>query len=228
VSAAGAGAGAGTDVEVDVPTGTDVEVDVPTGNVYPKYETEHPAERWLVERFLRRLDLALPATPPHRILEIGMGEGTIAARVADRVDAGRIVGIDLRDDELVADWRRRGLLGAFADAARLPFTDGTFDLVLAIEVLEHLADPEAALAEIARVASGRVVLSVPAEPLWRIGNLLRRRYWSARGNTPGHVQHWSPRSFRRLVARHLRVVAVWRPLPWTMVLAEPARTTPRS
>ncbi len=198
-------------------------LDVPTGNVYPKYESRHALERLLMARFLRRLDAALPESAPSRILEIGTGEGTIAARVVERLAAGRVVGVDLPDDHLAAHWRGRGLLAVFADAQRLPFPDQAFDLVLAIELLEHLADPEAALSEIARVANGTVVLSVPAEPLWRIGNLLRRRYWSAWGNTPGHIQHWGASGFRRLVARHLRVVALWRPLPWTMVVAEPAR-----
>ncbi len=200
-----------------------IAVDVPTGNVYPKYESEHGVERLLVGRFLRRLEQALPATTPDRILEIGTGEGMVAARVAARFDGAPVVGVDLRDDELATQWRDRGLVGTFADAASLPFADRAFDLVLAIEVLEHLPDPDAALAEIARVATGAVVLSVPAEPLWRIGNLLRRRYWSAWGNTPGHIQHWGAGAFRRLVARHLQVVALWRPLPWTMVLAQPAR-----
>jgi 2-polyprenyl-3-methyl-5-hydroxy-6-metoxy-1,4-benzoquinol methylase len=93
--------------------------------------------------------------------------------------------------------------------------------VLAIEVLEHLADPTVALAEIARVARGTVVLSVPLEPLWRIGNLLRGRYVSAWGNTPGHIGHWRRREFVRLVSDFLEVVAVSSPVPWTMVAARP-------
>jgi SAM-dependent methyltransferase len=121
--------------------------------------------------------------------------------------------------------------GVVGDACQLPFPDESFDLILAIEVLEHLNRPELALAEIARVGCGRVVLSVPQEPLWRIGNLLRCRYWPAWGNTPGHVQHWGSRAFERLVSRHLRVVARWHPPPWTIIVAEaphPTRLLPRA
>jgi 2-polyprenyl-3-methyl-5-hydroxy-6-metoxy-1,4-benzoquinol methylase len=91
--------------------------------------------------------------------------------------------------------------------------------VLAIEVLEHVDDPEHALAEIARVARGDVVLSVPREPLWRVLNVARGRYVGRLGNTPGHVQHWSSDAFARLVARHLEVTGTWRPLPWTLLRA---------
>ena len=95
-----------------------------------------------------------------------------------------------------------------------------FDLVLALEVLEHVPDPDAVLAEIARVGTGDVVLSVPWEPVWRLGNLARGRYVSELGNTPGHIQHFGRGAFRRLVGRHLAVRAVRRPFPWTFVGAE--------
>ena len=49
----------------------------------------------------------------------------------------------------------------FGDATTLPFPDDSFDLVLAIEVLEHVPGPEAALSELARVCSGTFVASVP-------------------------------------------------------------------
>jgi SAM-dependent methyltransferase len=202
-------------------TAADPRASVAGGNVYPKYESDHVVERWLVARFLRRLDAALPRHLPRRVLEIGAGEGAIAERVGRRFSGALVIGLDLEDDRLVSQWRERGLPGAFADAAALPFAPDSFDLVLAIEVLEHLPDPGAALEEIRRVARGPVVMSVPREPLWRAGNLLRRRYWRKWGNTPGHVQHWGSRDFRRLVSRHLVVVGVWRPVPWTMVLAEP-------
>jgi 2-polyprenyl-3-methyl-5-hydroxy-6-metoxy-1,4-benzoquinol methylase len=102
-------------------------------------------------------------------------------------------------------------------ALTLPFADDTFDLVLCIEVLEHLPSPEQALREIARVASGAVVLSVPWEPVWRLGNMARGRYVGELGNTPGHIQHFTRRGFLRLVNRHLVVDDVERPIPWTMI-----------
>ena len=104
-------------------------------------------------------------------------------------------------------------------SGRIDAADGEYDLVLAIEVLEHVPEPERALREIARVCRGQVVLSVPREPIWRIGNMARGRYLRQLGDTPGHVNHWSAGSFRRLVARHFDVEQVRRPLPWTMIRA---------
>lgn len=194
-------------------------VDTRTGNTYDKYTTANPAERLLVGRFLTRLDDALPPVPPRRVLEVGAGEGEVATRITRRHPDALVTVLDLPDPALAGEWTGRRLTGVQGDAGQLPFPDDTFDLVLGIEVLEHVTDPELALAELARVASGDVVLSVPREPVWRLANMARGKYWGAWGNTPGHLQHWSSRSFTRLVARHLDVVSVRQPFPWTLVRA---------
>ena len=112
----------------------------------------------------------------------------------------------------------------FGDATTLPFPDDSFDLVLAIEALEHVPRPEAALTELARVCSGTFIGSVPFEPIWRAGNnvappALRppvrqharpRQPLDPLGLSPGS----SPPAFH--------VQQVRSPLPWTMVRAIPA------
>ena len=133
------------------------------------------------------------------------------------------VGVDLGVSALEAEWRRReaGLLSFdVASAYELPFEDGSFDCVCALEVLEHLERPGEALAEMARVAGRFLLLSVPREPLWRISHVLAGRDLRAFGNTPGHINHWSARRFRQLVSRYGRVRRLERPFPWTVVTVE--------
>ena len=146
-----------------------------------------------------------------------MGEGEVAGRVRRKYPEARFVGIDLPDPALAAHWRAQHLAAGFADITCLPFPDSTFDLVLAIEVLEHVPDPSAALAELDRVASGALVMSVPREPIWRAANLARGKYVGALGNTPGHINHWSKSAFTDLVATRFAVRQVAAPFPWTMV-----------
>lgn len=195
------------------------DVPVPTGNTYDKYTSANPIERRLMHGFFTALDASLPASLPSRILEVGMGEGEVAARIRDRWPEVAFTGIDLPDSELAAHWAGHGVPGSFADIAALPFPENTFDLVLAIEVLEHVPDPDAALREIRRVANGALVLSVPREPIWRAANMARGKYLRDLGNTPGHINHWSARSFAALVGRHATITGVHRPFPWTMVSA---------
>jgi SAM-dependent methyltransferase len=191
----------------------------PRGNTYDKYATTNPLEQRMMRGFMGALDDLLEGLVPQRILEVGVGEGHVTARVQERFPNAAIIGVDLPDDELAGDWRAAGLACVFGDATRLPAPDGAFDLVLAIEVLEHIPAPDAALAEIARVCSGTLIASVPFEPIWRLGNLARGRYVRQLGNTPGHVNHWTTWGFRRFVATRFDLDRVANPLPWTIVRA---------
>lgn len=192
---------------------------VPTGNTYDKYNTSNPIERWMMHRFLETFDSFVDAIQPRRILEVGVGEGVMSDRLRARFPEATIVGVDLVDDGLAGHWRSRGLAAAFADVEQLPFPDETFELVVAIEVFEHFPNPFGALTELDRVGSEHLVASVPFEPIWRAGNMVRGRYLRDYGNTPGHVNHWSRTGFSRFVGQRWNVVDVASPLPWTMVRA---------
>ena len=103
-------------------------------------------------------------------------------------------------------------------AENLPFGENEFDVASAIEVLEHVPDPEHTVSEMARVASGHLLVSVPREPLWRGLNMARGAYLRDLGNTPGHVNHWSKRGFVQLLERYGTVEEARSPFPWTMLL----------
>jgi SAM-dependent methyltransferase len=192
---------------------------VPTGNTYDKYASRNPVERCLMDGFFAALDASLPALTPRRVLEVGVGEGEVTARLAARWPEATFCGLDLPDPELASHWVRGGFAPLFGDIGRLPFADGTFDLVLAIEVLEHVPFPELALAELERVSRTDLVVSVPREPVWCAANLARGKYLRQLGNTPGHINHWTKRGFATLVGRRFEVRSVRSPFPWTMVAA---------
>lgn len=198
---------------------------VPVGNTYDKYASQNPIERSMMKRFLATLDTMVEGSSPGTILEVGVGEGEILQHITRQFPDARAIGVDLPDEALAGEWQQRGIVGEFGDVTALRFADDEFDLVLAIEVLEHVPDFDAALRELARVCRGTVVLSVPSEPIWRIGNMARGRYLRQWGNTPGHVNHWSRRAFVRAVSRHFEVDKAASPLPWTMLRARPRAGT---
>ncbi len=195
--------------------------EVPTGNTFDKYGSNNPVVRRLMARFEATLDELFTRSAPSSILDVGCGEGVLTARWAERLDEKRVVGLDLEDPKLRAEWGTRARPNLeFVTVAdqRLPFSDGEFDLVAAIEALEHIPDPERTVAEMARVASGHLLVSVPHEPLWRILNLARGAYVRELGNTPGHINHWSKRAFIELLEQHGEVAEARSPFPWTMLL----------
>jgi len=194
---------------------------VPTGNTFDKYSSTNPAVRRLMAGFHGTLDELWTKAEPRSLLDVGCGEGVLTEQWAEALGGARVVGIDLEDAKLRAEWaarRRANLEFRAEEATQLPFADGEFDVATAIEVLEHVPDPEATVAEMARVAERWVLVSVPREPLWRGLNLARGSYWRALGNTPGHVNHWSRGSLVRMLSRHGTVEEARSPFPWTMLL----------
>jgi 2-polyprenyl-3-methyl-5-hydroxy-6-metoxy-1,4-benzoquinol methylase len=206
----------------DVASAGDRPVPVPTGNTFDKYGSTNPVVRRLMSGFDASLDRLFADAAPRSVLDVGCGEGVLTYRWAQQLGEKPIVGIDLPDPKLEAEWqtRRRENLQFRAmevDGLR-SFPDRSFDLAAAIEVLEHVPDPESALTEMARVAARHLLVSVPREPLWRALNVARGAYVRDLGNTPGHVNHWSKRGFIHTVARHGDVVEARSPFPWTMLL----------
>lgn len=148
-------------------------------NYWRKHSPLNPY--WLEMIWLRR---GMEFLAPHArglALDIGCGERPYDELFLPRVD--RYVGIEYPPsaDNLVSVWdildQLQGVIDVFADGQRLPVRDRSVDTVLALEVLEHVPDAEACLAEIDRVLKpdGRILLTVPfVAPLHQLPYDFRR------------------------------------------------------
>lgn len=193
----------------------------PIGNASEKYAAGNPVTAALLRRFLDQIDSSVRDIAPRSVLDVGCGEGVVTERIARELGGATVVGIDADDARLTKEWAtriRENLSFQTGTAYELDFADDSFDLVCALEVLEHVERPRDALAEMARVTKGALLLSVPREPHWRISHVLAGRDIARLGNTPGHINHWSARSFASLVSEFATVVNVRRPFPWTVVM----------
>ena len=144
------------------------------------------ARRTLLSSALERWRGTLPAPTaagPLRLLDVGCGTGATLAHLSGY---GEAYGVDV-EPRALAFCRARGLRTnlALASASALPFADGTFQVAVALDVLEHVGDDRAAAREIARVLApgGLLFASVPAYPsLWSghdVALMHRRRYTRA-------------------------------------------------
>lgn len=207
------------------PDGALVGPDEAGGNVYDKYASSNPVERRLVARFLRCFEELAAMTGARTAHEVGCGEGELAARLAQS-------GMDVRGSDAFAETIEEARRRAAEAGLEIPFEAravqqleagrDSAELVVCCEVLEHLPDPEAALDKLAELASPWLIASVPREPLWRALNMARGAYLRDWGNTPGHLGHWSKRSFLSFCERRFELVDVRAPLPWTMALCRVA------
>jgi SAM-dependent methyltransferase len=137
--------------------------------------------RRIIKSFVERICAALECEHP-RILDIGCGTGANLEMLAR---CGETEGVDV-SAEALAFCRERGLQNVrHGEAEHLPYEDGSFDLVTALDVVEHLDDDVAGLGEMRRVLrpAGRALLFVPAFMfLWGVQDDIshhRRRYTRA-------------------------------------------------
>lgn len=193
------------------------------GNFEDKYASKNPIARLLVQGFLDAVtELFVLAQPRQKaVLEVGCGEGKLAAHlVRNAPKPARYLATDLSLGRLLPELDPI-IETAEASIYDLPYASDSFDIVVCCEVLEHIDEPARGLAELARVAKDRVLISTPREPIWRAMNMARGKYLPDLGNTPGHIQHFSRRALESLAATRLDILATRSPLPWTVILGEP-------
>jgi SAM-dependent methyltransferase len=125
------------------------------------------------------------------VLDVGCAEGYFMNVVRDRFGAS-VWGVDLSTTALAKAHDIYGFPVAAAEATRLPFADGSFDLVLSTEVIEHVLDPDLMIAEMRRVSRGTVLVTTPVSQ-------------SADEHEPdydlqaeGHINNFDPVTVRRL------------------------------
>ncbi len=154
----------------------------------------------------RRLDMIRQAGGERlrgRVLVDGCGVGTYVARLA--VESPQVHGLDIEFDRVREGARVRGLRFLVnGDVQKLPYPCDSFDLILSHEVIEHVQDDRAALAEMVRVLrpGGRVILFCPNRwyPVETHGIYWRGKYRF--GNIP--LVNYLPNSLRNRLAPHVR------------------------
>jgi len=192
----------------------------PAGHVYDKFKSKNPIERHLMRSFLGAIDDLLQNVNFQNVLEVGCGEGYILSQLEERDKNTKIYGSDI-DYHISKKAREKARDCSIfvSDATHIPLPDNGIDLILGIEMLEHIKYAEDAMREIQRVARVGAILSVPREPLWRMMNMARGKYWRNCGDTPGHCRHWSAGAFEKFVNKYMNVIEIRKPTPWTILLA---------
>jgi ubiquinone/menaquinone biosynthesis C-methylase UbiE len=153
------------------------------GEVDADLWNEHVARYWFAARFVRG----------RRVLDLGCGSG-YGADVLSR-EAREVLGIDIADDAI--DYARRHYQGAnvrfeHASCLEIPAPDGSFDLIVAFEIIEHLSDWRAFLGEVRRVLApaGQFLVSTPNQ-------LYYAEARAALGPNPFHVHEFEYSEFQR-------------------------------
>lgn len=162
---------------------------------------------WYAER-RRLLDRQLTGLLPGVALDIGAAGGGNTRVLRDRGWRSIALEYSAEGAEVASE---RGLVTLRADGTRLPFDDECLDAVVAFDVLEHIPDDDAAVAEIRRVLrpGGYALVAVPVD----------MRLWSEHDVAVGHVRRYTRASIREVLGQggfEIERLSSW------MVLLRPA------
>jgi ubiquinone/menaquinone biosynthesis C-methylase UbiE len=187
-----------------------------------KHTNPNPVQQKLLNRFHRTVIDIVRMVKPTNLLDAGCGEGFTGRDLRQAWPELAMMGVDI--SEVALAWNQANLMSQAplgqSDVCYLPFADASFEMVMSLEVLEHLPDSRIGLREYLRVAQKFVLVSVPHEPFFRGANFLRGKHISAWGNDPEHLHNYSAAAFRQLVAGEAEVVLQTLVFPWQIILAQ--------
>ncbi len=185
-----------------------------------KFLTKNPVRRACVSHFNGVIHRVVRRLAVDTALFAGCGEGFLMASL-ENLGLERVWGVDIDAGAVLrASQKLPGAGFAVGDLNQPPYLAGSADLVICLQVLEHIEDPKSVLREVLRLSRRYVLVSVPHEPFFRLGNLLFLRNLKRLGNAEGHVNHWGFLGFRQLLSGHHRLVWLRSPLPWLLGLID--------
>lgn len=176
-----------------------------------KYQSKNILKRVVVRNFKNCLldkvhevlnDSSLQDKGEVSVCDVGCGEGIIDRSLADNFSTLKITGYDL-SEEAISYARSFNPSGKYF--VRNVFEekgDDTFSLVLCTEVLEHLSEPEKALDILIKITENALIITVPWEPYFCLGNFLTGNHITRWGNHPEHVNKWTRKSFKEWLSKN--------------------------
>ncbi len=192
-----------------------------TTDNYRKHKSSSKLQQRLLDNFNKTLVGEVKALKPISILDVGCGEGFTLERLRKAKIGKHLEGVDYLDLAIKLGKKEHPNLilkkGSIYD---LKYKANSFDVVICSEVLEHVEDPQKGLEELVRVSKKYVVLSVPNEPFFMLGNLVRGKNVTRFGNDIEHINHWTFWQFKKFVSKKLKIKKMLNPIPWTFIIAE--------
>ncbi len=193
---------------------------------FEKYTSKNKLKQKMIAKMQRTLiecagkEINDCGTKRPTLIDVGCGEGMMAAQLHNAFPSLQIMGVDFSEKAVrQAQKTCTGVSFKTGSIYNLDMEDESEDIAICSEVLEHLQEPDRGLDELLRVTRKSLILSVPNEPFFRMGNLLTLNNISRLGEPKSHIQHWTARGFVKWLEEKTKYPLYQRnSFPWTIVV----------
>lgn len=188
----------------------------------------NPLKRYFIKRFnkciLAEIQIIIKKINKKKItiLDAGCGEGFITNLIAKTFPHVKVDGIDISKDALKFASQKETKNCRYLNLDIKNLTNEKYDIVICTEVLEHLSDFSSVLKKLENVASKALLISVPNEPWFSLGNLLFLKNVTRFGNPIDHINKWTGSSFKKILAQNTKSnqLKVVKSFPWIISVIE--------
>ncbi|OGG00992.1 hypothetical protein A2153_05990 [Candidatus Gottesmanbacteria bacterium RBG_16_38_7b] len=185
-----------------------------------KYQSRHPLKRFFLKIFTGKITGLVRQIIPANILDAGCGEGYMAKEILSVMPSLDYTGIDLSKQALKkAQKRVPDVIFIKGSLNSLPFKNNSFDLVICLEVLEHLNNPGEGLKELFRVTDKICLISVPDEPLFSLLRFISGQDILKLGKHHQHRNFWNSKTFTSFVQTRFKKISIVKSVPWLICQA---------
>jgi ubiquinone/menaquinone biosynthesis C-methylase UbiE len=171
-----------------------------------KYYSANPLKNRLLLNFIKRIfeTIGEPGHGARTMLEIGCGDGIAGYLIKKKFKDIDYLGADIKKlDLMIASQILKGEKLVLLDGRKLPFKENGFEVVICLEVLEHVPDWEGLLKESLRVAKNQVIFSVPLYPYYQLSNFVFGKNLKRFGEHPDHINQFRINQLKSRVDRLL-------------------------
>jgi 2-polyprenyl-3-methyl-5-hydroxy-6-metoxy-1,4-benzoquinol methylase len=172
-----------------------------TGNYFDKYSSKNILVKYAMRKYFNTFEELLKEIKAKKILEVGCGEGEIINYLKKKFPKAEYNGFEI-ENKLIKKLSKRfpkdKFERVFLDSSKFNLIK-RYDLVLCLEVLEHIKAYDKSLENLASIKAKHIIISVPNEPFFRIANVLRFKYLKNLGNTPGHMNNFNYLKFKKII-----------------------------
>ena len=171
----------------------DQHTKIPLKEIVPEYSSGNPLIRWLFNKRQQIASYYIYKIKPNKLLDLGCGDGSFIRRIKNKFPNIKTFGVDINPNVIQLNKIFKEKIFSKQDISNLSFKKNSFDVVVCLDVLEHIKNLDVALSKIKRILinGGYLITSEPSENLLYKGlRFLYKGTYSEKGG-PGAGAHYS-------------------------------------